>query len=103
MRQMAAFVTIYPVNLSFHTAPHKIPVLLQKVSSKFSLHRRYYGIQYGGLLVRGVFQLLLQIIAQRHQRIDFGDDALLLGEGREGKEKRSNFFIVYLWHTRPRI
>lgn len=35
----------------------------------------------------GAGELRFQSVAEGHQIIDFGDDALLFGEGRERKEK----------------
>ncbi len=49
--------------------------------------------QLGLLAVSGI-DLLLQRVAQSHQLVDFGDDAMLFGEGR-----KSNYYLlnIFIW------
>ena len=43
----------------------------------------------------------LQPITERHQFIHLGDDAVLFGEGWEGKREHSSFGFVMCWSPTP--
>ena len=39
-------------------------------------------------------ELCFQLVAQHHQLIDFGDDALLFSEGWEGDSQETNVVVI---------
>jgi len=51
------------------------------------LHQRLrqHGLQQPPALLIGLAELLLQLIAEGHQFVDLGDDAVLFGEGGGGE------------------
>ena len=46
----------------------------------------------------GLAELLLQLIAEGHQCVDLGDDAVLFGEGREGNRRIAKNPLIDFWH-----
>ena len=73
-------------------------------SSLFSgLQRRIqgfvqHGFQQAAAVGFGGGELGFQLVAQRHQFVYFGDDAVLLGEGWEGNRKSINDWARDIFH-----
>ena len=47
-------------------------------------------------------ELRVELVAEGHQLIDLGDDALLFGEGWESKNKLVNIFAGNSWYQTSR-
>jgi hypothetical protein len=55
------------------------------------------GVEEAAARGGGGGQARFEAVAERHQRVDLGDDAVLFGEGWEGNWKYFPFPLAYYW------
>jgi hypothetical protein len=64
-----------------------------------SLYLRHHGVEKFGLFAGGGLNLLLQSVAETHQLVDTGDNAVLFREGGEGKFPQQDVISANPWNS----